>query len=572
VGGTAIPAADGVDPATGNKGANYSTYWSSNGSSDVEPSAKQYIPEVAWNDDVLSGQVSSQNGGGLSATGGGASALFSKPSWQTGVPGIPNDGKRDMPDVSLYSSPDLPGYLYCTSDTSSWQPANGSTPAQAASCNSGFRDSTSQDLTVAGGTSFATPIFAGMIALINQKQDWTGGQGLANTTLYKLASNSSTYASAFHDVTSGNNFCTAGTAFGYCASGGATLGFQAGTGYDEVTGLGSVDLANLAGAWPKNAAPLVATTTSVSAATTTPTAGANDVITISVAEVSGAAAPTGTVNLSIDGSGTFDGAGSNTTPVTLTANGTATYTANFSTAGPHTIVAQYAGDAANAPSTGSVVITIGGTSSGKGTIAMTFAPPTLTVSQGSQGNEGLTITPAGGYTGTVDLTYNTSNNTALANLCVFAGTGTNTNGSITVASSTAVTGQIVIDTNASDCVSSTGGALKGRGLHLIPHTGGSLKAGNNIPRRSNPVPMGIAFAGLMLAGFLGRSSRKLRQLACVIALASLGLVLSACGGGVTNTGGNVPNPAKGTYTITFAGQDSVTTTITAQSSFSLVIK
>ena len=571
VGGTAIPAADGVDPATGTKGANYSTYWNSNGSSDVDPSAKQYIPEVAWNDDVLSGQVSSQNGGGLSATGGGASALFSKPSWQTGVAGIPSDGKRDVPDVSLYSSPDLPGYLYCTSDTSSWQPANGSTPAQAASCNSGFRDSTSKDLTVAGGTSFATPIFAGMIALINQKQDWTGGQGLANTTLYKLASNSSTYASAFHDVTSGNNFCTAGTTFGYCASGGATLGFQAGTGYDQVTGLGSVDLANLAGAWPSSGKTLVATTTTLSAASASPNASTNDIITITVAQVGGTAIPTGTLNLSVDGGGTPYSNGGTTASATL-ANGTATYTANFSTAGAHTIVAQYSGDAANAPSTGSVVITIGGTSSGKGTYAMAFAPSTLTVSQGSQGSEGLTITPSGGYTGTVNLSYNTSNNTALANLCVFAGTGTNTNGSITVSSSTAVTGQITIDTNASDCASSTGGALKGRGLHLIPRTGGSLKASSNTPQRSNPVPMGIAFAGLMLAGFLGRSSRKLRQLACVIALASLGLVLSACGGGVTNTGGNVSNPAKGTYTITFSGQDSVTATITAQSSFSLVIK
>jgi hypothetical protein len=81
----------------------------------------------------------------------------------------------------------------------------------------------------------------------------------------------------------------------------------------------------------------------------------------------------------------------------------------------------------------------------------------------------------------------------------------------------------------------------------------------------------MAFVGLVLAGFLGRSSRKLRQLACVIGLASLGLVLSACGSS-SNSTNTVPNPAKGTYTITFAGQDSVTTSITAQSSFSLVIQ
>ncbi len=547
VGGTEISAADSVSTNT--------TYWSSNGTNDVPTSAKTYIPEIVWNDD------STQYG--LGASGGGTSALFTRPSWQTGVTGIPSGTQRLVPDVALYASAGFPGYLFCSSDQSDW---NTSTPPfQTASCNSGFRDSATGDLTVAGGTSFATPIFAGMIALINQKQDWTAGQGLANTTLYKLAAGAN-YATAFHDVTSGNNNCTAGST--YCGT--TTTGFSAGTGYDQVTGLGSVDLANLAGVWPTNAAPLVATTTTVSAASIAPTVSTNDTITITVAEVSGSANPTGTVNLSIDGSGTAYGAtGSSVTPVTLTANGTVTYTANFATAGAHTIVAQYAGDAANAASTGSIVINVGGSSSGKGTFAMAFSPATLTLKQGSQGNEGLTVTPAGGYTGTVNLTYATSNDTALANLCVFAGTGTNANGSITVASSTAVTGQITIDTNASDCV--TAAAVKGRGLRVIPHTRGSLKS-NSTPKRNKSVPAGMAFAGLVLAGFLGRSSRKLRQLACVIALASLGLVLSACGGGSSGSGTTVSNPAKGTYTITFSGQDSATSSITAQSSFSLVIQ
>ncbi|MGA8089175.1 MAG: protease pro-enzyme activation domain-containing protein [Terracidiphilus sp.] len=553
VGGTEISAANSV--------STNSTYWVGQGTSDALTSAKTYIPEIVWNDD------STQFG--LGATGGGTSALFARPTWQTGVTGIPSGTKRLVPDVSLYSSAGFPGYLFCSSDTSDWAQASGTTPAQAASCNSGFRDSTSGDLTVAGGTSFATPIFAGMIALINQKQEWTDGQGLANPTLYTLAAGAN-YSTLFHDVTSGNNNCTAGST--YCGT--TTTGFSAGTGYDQVTGLGSVDLANIAGAWAKNATPLVATTTAVSAASASPNVSTDDVVTITVAQVGGTATPTGTVNLSIDGSGTAYGAtGSTTTPVTLT-NGTATYTANFSTAGAHTIVAQYAGDAANAPSTSSVVITVGGATSGKGTFAMTFSPTTLTLSQGSQGTEALTVTPSGGYTGTISFSFSTSNDTALANLCVFAGTGFNTDTTMTVPGTAAVTGTVTIDTNASDCVSSTGGAVKGRGLRVIPHTGGSVKASNNTPKRNNPVPAGIAFAGLVLAGFLGRSSRKLRQLACVIALASLGLAISACGGGGGSSGGGskVPNPAKGTYTITLAGQDSVTTTIKAQQSFTLVIK
>ena len=80
-----------------------------------------------------------------------------------------------------------------------------------------------------------------MVALINQKKGYTDGQGLANSTLYTLAANSTTYASAFHDVTSGNNKCTS-TREHFCTDG-ATTSFSAGTGYDQVTGLGSVDLA-----------------------------------------------------------------------------------------------------------------------------------------------------------------------------------------------------------------------------------------------------------------------------------------------------------------------------------------
>jgi subtilase family serine protease len=194
----------------------------------------QYTPEIAWNDD--------DSNYGLSASGGGTSIYVSRPIWQTGVPGIPSGSYRLAPDVALYSSPNNPEYLYCTSDTSAWL----SVPQQA-SCNSGFRDSATGYLTVAGGTGFAAPIFAGMVAILNQKLDFTTGLGLANSTLYALALNSSDYASAFHDVTSGNNDCLAGGT--YCSG---TSGYSTGAGYDEVTGLGSVDLANLAAVWPAN--------------------------------------------------------------------------------------------------------------------------------------------------------------------------------------------------------------------------------------------------------------------------------------------------------------------------------
>jgi len=536
-----------------------STYWSSASGSDAVTTAKRYIPEVAWNDN--SAQF------GLSSSGGGASALFPKPSWQKGVPGIPGDGKRDVPDVSLYSSPNLPGYLFCTSDTSDWRGASSSGPAQAASCNSGFRDSTSGGnyLTVAGGTSFAAPIFAGMVALINQKQGWTEGQGLANTTLYQLAANSSTYASAFHDVSSGNNNCNAGSTF--CGS--TTGGFKAGAGYDAVTGLGSVDLANLVGVWPSSTTALLATTTTVAATTTSPNSSADDAITISVAEAGSSGTPTGKVTLSIDGGGTSYSNNGSAASVTLGAAGTATYTANFATAGVHTIVAQYAGDATHAASTGSVILTVGGTSAGKGTFKVALVPASLTVKRGSQQSETLTLTPSGGYTGTVDLTYTTSNDTALANLCVLVGTGLNSDGSVTVSGTSPISGQITIDTKAADCASSTAAkSLNGRNLKLIPRTKGSAVATSRPPTTSGPIPAGIAFAGLLLAGILGRSSRKLRQLASFIAVASLGLAICACGG---TSGNTLSDPPKGTYTITFTGTDSANSALTSGGSFTLVI-
>ena len=138
-------------------------------------------------------------------------------------------------------------------------------------------------------------------------------------------------------------------------------------------------------------------------------------------------------------------------PLTLGSGGTATYTANFTTAGVHTLVAQYAGDTTHAASTGTVAITIAGTSSGKGTFAFAFSPSTLTISQGSAGTENLTITPSGGYTGTIDFNVAYSNSSALANLCVYASTGFNSNGSASITGTAPLSAQIGIDANGANC-------------------------------------------------------------------------------------------------------------------------
>jgi subtilase family serine protease len=549
VGGTEITSADDQ----------VGTYWTSvaNSSTINLESATQWIPEIAWNDN------SSQYG--LSASGGGPSEFVARPSWQAGTIGgatIPSGSYRLVPDIALYSSPNYPGYLYCTSDQTDWSSGQGST------CSGGNFYGTDGSFTVAGGTSFAAPIFAGMVAIINQKEQYTDGQGLINPTLYSMAADSATYLSAFHDVTSGNNDCTAGSS--YCSS---TAGFSAGPGYDEVTGLGSIDLNNMITDWAHSGATvptLIGTTSSISAQYAAPTAGESDIFTITVTAASGSTTPSGTVTLSIDGGGTSYSNGGSTATATLAASSTvgvatATYSTSFSSAGTHQIVVQYPGSSTLAASTGVVQVSVGGTSSGSGTIALSSSPSTLTVSRGSTGNETITITPAGGYTGTVLLTFQTSNNSTLANLCYeFTTTLSNGDGSVSVTGTSAVPTTLTFDTNASDCVSSSAQKPTGSALHRL---GGVKTATNNGP---NPVPLTVALGGLLLAGFLGRSSRKFHTVAGLIALLAVGLAVSACGGGSSSSTAPT-DPPKGTYTVTVTGTDSGTSTITNTTKFTFVI-
>lgn len=537
-----VVAIGGTEISQANSTSSNSTYWDNVNGSDAS-SAKAYIPEVVWNDD------SSQYG--LSSTGGGASTTVPRPSWQAGVPGIASGTMRLLPDISLYASSSFPGYLYCTSDTSAWPQSNSGGITQQASCNSGFRDAASGNLTVAGGTSFGAPIFAGMVALLNEKQNYTTGQGLINQTLYKMAANGSTYSSAFHDITSGNNNCTAGTQ--YCS---ATTGFAAGTGYDEATGLGSIDLAKLVTAWPANtgsSAALMGTSTSVTAPSN-PATGSQLNFVIQVGAVNGATPAAGTVKISVDGGGSYNSSGTQAT-VNVGPGGTATYSTTFTTPGIHEVVATYQGDGAvYAPSTGSASITIT-------PFTINPTPSTLTVSQGSKGTETFSITPQNGYTGTLELAVDFgADNATLKNLCVsFANQNSSGLGTVAVSGSGAVTTTLLLDTNHSDC-STTAASLKSGVSQFKP-------AVLNHPQRSSnpsPLPAGMTLAGILAMGYFGRRSRLLRNTTAVLALVAIGLTVSACGGGSSSSSsssssgsgtGSALSPPKGTYTGTIYTQD-----------------
>ena len=183
--------------------ANPAAWWAAANDPVTKGSALSYIPEVAWNE---SGTV--PGGSGLWASGGGASTVFQKPPWQTG-PGVPADGARDVPDVALAAARHT-AYVY-------------------------FEEQ--QQLSI-GGTSGASPAFAGLMALLVQRA--RERQGYATVWLYVLASHQAagTGPVVFHDVTRGNNSVP------------GVAGYAAGPGYDQVTGLGSPDGAALVNAWP----------------------------------------------------------------------------------------------------------------------------------------------------------------------------------------------------------------------------------------------------------------------------------------------------------------------------------
>ena len=305
-----IPEVTAVGGTTFNEGVvNYwSTTTGANGAS-----ATSYIPENAWNDTI------SRNG--LSSTGGGVSVFYTKPSWQS-APGVPADGARDVPDVSFAASPDHDGYIIVE---------NG-------------------QVGVIGGTSAATPVFAGIVTLLNHYLVLNGllakaGLGNINPTLYGLARNST---GVFHDVTLGKNIvpCKVGTL--NCSTG--TMGYTTGPGYDLVTGLGSVDAYNLAASWTGQ--PTNGTTTTLTANPATLPITSSVTLTATVKSNTGASTPTGSVTFTV-GTITLGN-------VNLSSSGVASlnvYGSQLST-GANTIIASYGGGTAFNGSSGSVVVTI----------------------------------------------------------------------------------------------------------------------------------------------------------------------------------------------------------------------
>jgi subtilase family serine protease len=145
----------------------------------------------------------------IGASGGGASQVFTtKPTYQDGV--TPNDGVRDIPDISLLAAAKTPGYIV------------------------GYQD----EFFLGGGTSFASPYWAGIAALMEQMKGGgiDGRLGPINTQLYSLAS-SDAAGNGIRDVVKGNNGFN------------GVKGYKAVEGYDQATGWGTPDISVFAHAF-----------------------------------------------------------------------------------------------------------------------------------------------------------------------------------------------------------------------------------------------------------------------------------------------------------------------------------
>jgi subtilase family serine protease len=300
VGGTAVPSND-LPPFSG-------SFFGTNNAGDGG-TAFGYVPEEAWNDVDefaaycaaspgnsfcshygITSPLAAQEALGLGGGGGGASNCFTEtaqgictggfpqPVWQT--VNIPFQAPvRFVPDVSLLASANFPGYVWCTpveylSFTSPYATETSS------SCATSIADSVNGIVngnnfvvfpSIIGGTSASAPIFAGIVTLLNQYVvekgiQSTPGLGNINPNLYYLAAYDQ---NAFHQITTGdsNVYCQPGTPVGQLAGlvcpDAGVFGYQAsnvdtatGNGYNLVTGLGSVNVSNLAAAWVDSTKPV----------------------------------------------------------------------------------------------------------------------------------------------------------------------------------------------------------------------------------------------------------------------------------------------------------------------------
>ena len=367
---------------------NSQLYWSQTNAATTQLSALSYIPETTWNDSCTNSVFGDLLGFSSNAEAncnnsqlidnfvltvggsGGASNCttndgqhpsscangYPKPSWQSAL--TPNDGVRDIPDVSLYAASGSPSgsfILICEADLIP--------PGDGSSCQP--NDPNGTNLFGVGGTSGSAPAFAGIMALVNQKT--ASPQGNANYVLYNLAGQET--FSACNSSTGPGSTCvfndvTTGTIAMPCANGspnctvtnpadqyGVLSGYNTGVGYDLATGLGSINAANLVTQWASaTTTPTTATLALNSGSAVSVTHGQSVSVNVGVAPSSGTGTPSGTVAL--EGNPSSGQIGLDSRALT---NGSAAWSTTLLPGGSYNVTAHYPGDGTFGPSSSSAV-------------------------------------------------------------------------------------------------------------------------------------------------------------------------------------------------------------------------
>jgi subtilase family serine protease len=318
-----------------------SVYWNSTNSSGFA-SAISYIPEGTWNESTTTS---------VAGSGGGVSGVMPTPWWQTGI-GVPAARTgRYTPDIS-FTSAGHDGYFGCLA-------------ASGGDC-AGSRFS----FIAFEGTSAAAPGMAGITALLDQKLG--SAQGNLNPGIYELATSN---PSAFHDATvetSGVTNCDVNTV-SICNNSvasrtslsGGQAGYQLQAGFDEVTGLGSLDVTSFLYSYgmTTKATPTVTVMPAQSSITTAQSLS----VDVTVSGGNGSPTATGSVVLT---------SGSYTSSAMMLSSGAATInvSAGLLASGAATLTVIYTPDSSSSPTYNSAT--------GTNTVMVTTAPgttPTVTV-------------------------------------------------------------------------------------------------------------------------------------------------------------------------------------------------
>ncbi len=610
------PFTTGVGGTQFNENNDNNLYWNP-----TTGAALKYIPEDVWNETCAPGTCA-QGQPPLAATGGGVSVIFSKPAYQTGVTGIPNDGARDVPDIS-FGAAGHDGYIVCVEG----------------SC----ADPNSVSIDVVEGTSASTPSFAGVMSLVDQKTN--SRQGLANIVLYHLAA-SETFANCnastlepgtppagscvFNDVTVGNNSVPGETGY-------PNGKYAATVGYDPATGLGSANVANLVNNW--GGFVRTTTTTTLSLSPTSITHGQN--VTASGTVTGSGGTPSGDVAFVADGT-TLPGMGFETL---ASGNFNNTTIPDLPGGGPYNVVAKYSGDTKFAPSTStpvSVTVTPEGSATTLSILSGTSGNPITSAASGSlvflrvdvAGNSGNgiptgTVTladadasdgatlvlnsfgfaelqtkslPSGSHSFTAtysgDPSFNTSTSAA-ASLTITGSGGGGGSFSVTAAPGSA---SVAPGSSATTTVTASGTGGFSGSVGLTASVAGPTGASNppactfnptSIPLSSSTtsgtsmmtctttaasqviyVPMrgpnqpvwlaagtGLAIACIFLLSLPAQKRRWTTAFALLV-LASATMVVGCSGGGGNGGGGGTSGTTAGTYTVTVTGASGSTTQTT----------